>query len=369
MSDLTTPAANAIMLPTSSAQLPASVPNSSGKGGFSSIMNDREPRAGEKSRSAGPVRQDDAASGKDLPEKDEQVDPALAWLFGPTMMAPAAAPLPAPAIASTDFGGALKATPEGAPNVLIALEIPQTEPDVEVQAKLGVNIGRVPVPPLPFATPARETGAVHQAIKLPLLQFSFLPDRAVNAQPVTAALPVLSAQAITAEISRGDDDDPRSALTVQTPMLSQPTSDASAAPLGDAQRQMLDFGRSDWPQKMIDHIEALRDNANANDTSIRLRPEALGRVDIALRTHDGGAISVRFTAEQPVTHGLLVDATPQLAAAAVARGIRLSGTSVDLAGQGDQRPHQQGRHARPIINHLADTQGDDNGAVWHGRIA
>ena len=141
------------------------------------------------------------------------------------------------------------------------------------------------------------------------------------------------------------------------------------APTGDAQRQTLDLGRQDWPQKMIDHIEALRDNANANDTSIRLKPEALGRVDIALRTHDGGAISVRFTAEQPTTRTLLVDAAPQLAAAAEARGIRLSGTSVDLGGQGDQRPHPQAERAQPITNRLADARGDDNQAVDDGRIA
>ncbi|MBS0479249.1 MAG: flagellar hook-length control protein FliK, partial [Proteobacteria bacterium] len=145
------------------------------------------------------------------------------------------------------------------------------------------------------------------------------------------------------------------------------------APMADAQRQMLDMGRQDWPQKMIDHIEALRDNANANDTSIRLKPEALGRVDIALKTHDDGAISVRFTAEQPATRTLLVDATPQLSAAAEARGIRLSGTSVDLSGQGDQRPQPQSNQApdraRPAANRLAPSRGDDNQTVDDGRIA
>lgn len=41
----------------------------------------------------------------------------------------------------------------------------------------------------------------------------------------------------------------------------------------DARQQALDMGRHDWPQKMIDHIDALRDAANANDTSIRLVPD------------------------------------------------------------------------------------------------
>ena len=83
------------------------------------------------------------------------------------------------------------------------------------------------------------------------------------------------------------------------------------------------------------------------------KPEALGRVDVSLRTHDDGAISVRFAAEQPTTRTLLVDAAPQLAAAAEARGIRLSGTSVDLSGQGDHRPHPQVERQQNITNHLA----------------
>ena len=164
-------------------------------------------------------------------------------------------------------------------------------------------------------------------------------------------------------------DDPLSSLAPTTTHALQPTTAMPVAPAGDLQRQALDTGRQDWPQKMIDHIEALRDNANANDTSIRLKPEALGRVDIALRSHADGAISVRFTAEQPTTRTMLVDATPQLSAAAEARGIRLSGTSVDLTGQGDQRPQPQNERAQPITNRLAMPRGDDNQAVEDGRIA
>ena len=134
---------------------------------------------------------------------------------------------------------------------------------------------------------------------------------------------------------------PSSLTPATAALLARRRRAAPIAPTGDAQRQTLDLGRQDWPQKMIDHIEALRDNANANDTSIRLKPEALGRVDVSLRTHADGAISVRFTAEQPTTRTLLVDAAPQLAAAAEARGIRLSGTSVDLSGQGDHRPRPE----------------------------
>ena len=109
---------------------------------------------------------------------------------------------------------------------------------------------------------------------------------------------------------------------------------------------------------MIDRIETLRDNANANDTSIRLKPEALGRVDISLKTHADGAVSVRFTAEQPATRTMIADAQPQLQAAAEAKGIRLSGTSVDLSGSGTsgERASAAAVRASPkmISNNLAE---------------
>jgi flagellar hook-length control protein FliK len=123
---------------------------------------------------------------------------------------------------------------------------------------------------------------------------------------------------------------------------------------------------------MIDRIEALRDDANANDTSIRLKPEALGRVDVSLRTHADGAVSVHFAAEQPATRTLLADAAPQLNAAAEARGIRLAGTSVDLSGSGmtgGDRPRPQVELQQNVSNHLAASGGDDIQAVADGRIA
>lgn len=143
---------------------------------------------------------------------------------------------------------------------------------------------------------------------------------------------------------------------------------------GEAQQQALDMGRHDWPQKMIDHIDALRDAANANDTSIRLMPDALGRVDVAIRHQGDGAITVHFTAEQAATRALIADAQPQLSAAAEAKGIRLSGTSVDLNGsgqgqnQGGDQARQQFELRRTIHNHLAQGE-DDTTAVDDGRIA
>jgi hypothetical protein len=367
MSDLTTSAASSIALPASAAPPSANAPHSSSSGGFCQVMNDKEFKPRVKTPSGEGERQGDTATGNDLPEKDKDVDPALAWLFGPPpVLVPVPTPPPAP---TAELPVTLEAAPDIAPDVLMASGAPATKPEtIAPQGSCDVISAKPDMPPLPVAAPVVQSDAGPQPIKLPLLQPQLPADRAANAQPIAAALPALFALAMTAERNKRDDD-PISSPTPAATSPSQPTTTLAIAPTGDAQRQTLDLGRQDWPQKMIDHIEALRDNANANDTSIRLKPEALGRLDIALRTHTDGAISVRFTAEQPTTRTLLADAAPQLAAAAEARGIRLSGTSVDLSGQGDRRPHPQAERAQPITNRLADPRGDDNQAVDDGRIA
>ena len=88
---------------------------------------------------------------------------------------------------------------------------------------------------------------------------------------------------------------------------------------------------------MIDHIEMLRDDANARDTRIRLAPDALGTVDVALR-RDGDAVHVRFSSVNEATRLVLGDAQPRLAALAEARGVRIAGSSID-GGAGDPWGH------------------------------
>jgi len=161
-------------------------------------------------------------------------------------------------------------------------------------------------------------------------------------------------------------------LTAAATLLTPADAAQLVAKPGQAERQALDMGRQDWPQKMIDRIEALRDDANANDTSIRLKPDALGRIDVSLRTHADGAVTVRFAAEQPTTRALLADAAPQLNAAAEARGIRLTGTSVDLSGSGmagGDRPRPQAEVRQDSKNRLATGADDEIRAVDDGRVA
>lgn len=117
---------------------------------------------------------------------------------------------------------------------------------------------------------------------------------------------------------------------------------ASAAPAIADQRPLvtaprpLDTLREDWPQRLIDRVEAARDAANAADTRIRLVPEALGKIDIALR-QEGSTLHVHFTAEQAATRDLLNDAQPRLAELAAARGLQLGQAGVGTGAQGGGR--------------------------------
>lgn len=368
MSGLTSSAASTIALPVKAAPPSVNAPNASNQGGFCEVMNDKKFKIAPKDAKDGD-RQDDAATGKELPDKDKDVDPALAWLFGPPQATlPPPAPTPAPVTGTAVVTPEL--APEVAPDVPTAAALPEAKPaPVEPQGMCDVDVVKPRMFALPDVAPAAQPDAAPQPIKLPPIQprmpdIATAPAAAPAAAPV--ALPALLALSMT---DRTDRDDKAMPSISPLAALAQPATTLPIAPTGDVQRQMLDLGRQDWPQKMIDHIEALRDNANANDTSIRLKPEALGRVDIALKTHADGAISVRFTAEQPTTRTMLVDATPQLSAAAEARGIRLSGTSVDLSGQGDQRSQPQTDRAQPITNRLADARAEDIEAVDDGRIA
>ncbi|WP_277970519.1 flagellar hook-length control protein FliK [Sphingomonas echinoides] len=112
-------------------------------------------------------------------------------------------------------------------------------------------------------------------------------------------------------------------------------------PTGDAQRAPLDLTQDSGVQRMIDHIEVLRDGADSRDTRIRLVPDALGSVDVAVR-QVGERIHVSFTAEHEATRALIADAQPRLTELAAERGVRIAGTSVatDASPGGSQSATQ-----------------------------
>ena len=143
-----------------------------------------------------------------------------------------------------------------------------------------------------------------------------------------------------------------------------------AAAVASPQQPPLDMGQRHWPAQMIARIEALRDAADAVDTSIRLIPDALGTIDVSLHRDDSG-VHVHLAAEQVATRALLADAQPRLADLAVERGLKLAQTSVDSGSWGGttggdpHRPHQRpGQPRAPVRTALRfavpDAQSSDD---------
>jgi flagellar hook-length control protein FliK len=405
---------------------PSGVPNLAA---FLDMMADQAaPATGE--QSALPERQGDAEPGNSLPDEDQDEptgDPALAWLMSglpgatpqplpvalpkfqpgsipvaasvpqdatvpslpgadatPVATAPAAAQ-PQSSTAVTDLNAAPQPVQQQpvTPIANLVQPLPATAPaDLSATPAAAVvatdAAPAVAQPAVDIAKPRAPIPVAVDPTRLPTPLATALNNaRTVTASPAiastvrtAAAMPAMFALAAGRREER--DGDTTGSPTLAGAALLQPTDAAKLiAQPGEMQRQTLDMGRQDWPQQMIDRIETLRDNVDANDTSIRLKPEALGQIDVSIRSHADGAVSVRFTAEQPAARALIADAQPQLAAAAEARGIRLSGTSVDLAGSGQgggDRSRPQAEANRNTSNRLASS-GDDITADSDGRIA
>jgi flagellar hook-length control protein FliK len=166
-------------------------------------------------------------------------------------------------------------------------------------------------------------------------------------QAFATALAALSTQASMRAQARDDDSDnasqpiggfaaPTASTLLQTAVQQVAAGDQAA----------LDPRQDRGLHGMIDHIEMLRDDANARDTRIRLTPDALGTVDVALR-RDGDAVHVRFSSANEATRLVLNDAQPRLAALAEARGVRIAGSSIDSGTGGGGQPQPQPRAESP----------------------
>lgn len=159
-------------------------------------------------------------------------------------------------------------------------------------------------------------------------------------QPASQAFAAAIA-AVHAQPHRDEQDpaDPRTPFAIAAAALEAVHTPAAVPATGDARHTALDLRQDTGLQGMIDHIEVLRDNADAGDTRIRLIPDALGAVDVSVRK-DGDRVHVHFNAENAASARLLSDAQPRLADLAEARGVKLGQTSVDSnAGQSRQQPN------------------------------
>ncbi len=131
----------------------------------------------------------------------------------------------------------------------------------------------------------------------------------------------------------------------------------------------IDTRREDWTRTLIDRIDAVQDVSNARDTRIRLIPDALGKIDVALH-RQGDTLHVQFTAEVAATRVLLADAQPRLAELADARGLRLGQAAVDGGGQNPgQQSSRQPTPSSPVSNRITSASIEGEGDQSDDRIA
>jgi len=191
-------------------------------------------------------------------------------------------------------------------------------------------------PAEPTAATAPRIAAHSDTPRFAIAAAALVSDPAtITAQPArqafATALAALSVRAALRDDDRGEPPQPIAGLAAPTAdtLLRSAVQQAAAS-----DQAALDPRHDRGLHGMIDHIEMLRDDANARDTRIRLTPDALGTVDVALR-RDGDALHVRFSSANEATRLVLGDAQPRLAALAEARGVRLAGSSIDAGTPGD----------------------------------
>jgi len=222
----------------------------------------------------------------------------------------------------------------------------------------------------PIARRAVDTPASAPTAMPPVTRIAAVPVADVAPVVVDAVLRDSDAQAPRAR----RDDDPAISTTggIAAP-------DAAVlrpvAPTAHAASPALDTRQPQWVEGMIDRITTLREASGTNngETRIRLSPDALGDVEVAIRTGDDGKLHVHFNSDNADAGRLLAEAQPRLVQMAEARGLKLGGMQVDVGTQ--QQPQQSQRQAQdqgnpaPRAPRTATRQADTQTTRSDDRIA
>jgi len=326
-------------------------------GAFEQVSDEAKPEPSAAAPEDQP-RQDDAATGNALPLPDVVPDAAFVWQ--PIGATPAPTPAVSPPVARIIDATSMQPTSVQRPTFAQSQPQAATPAPIEPQPILPaapIQAGGTPatqltaaimaaIPPVktvvqtPVDTPATDAPRWTTPDTAPVTLAVAQPD-VVQPQPGTVepAAMVFGA-AIQAATKKREEPDTLAAPS-DTPLTPVGAAAAHEIKVADAQQAPLDMRQDRWPHAMIERIEMLRDAADAVDTRIRLVPDALGAIDVSLKT-DGDTMRVHFNAEQAATRTLLADAQPRLAELAEARGLKLSQGSL-----GDSSAQQQRAPATP----------------------
>lgn len=282
----------------------------------------------------------------------------------PPAISVVATPLAATSASAAAVPAVVSAPPPTEPPAVVP---PTTAPAPQV----GRDMQWAVVKPAPPPSPAEPVVTVPLPVATP----------PASATPVLASLPPIVAgpalQVFGAAMSAAVHREKPEAVLLDPTSAAAPIASATApvaAPAGADAQPMLDLRQERWPQAMVAHIERLRDAADATDTRIRLIPDALGTIDVAVK-RDGDTVHVQFSADQAATRALLQDAQPKLAQIAEERGLRLGQTGVDGGAAGStaqqRQPSPQPQRDATTSPSLrgATTTTEDTDAADTGRLA
>ncbi|MFN3433927.1 MAG: flagellar hook-length control protein FliK [Sphingomonas sp.] len=253
---------------------------------------------------------------------------------------PQPAQAPSPASRAADVRATPASQPTATPVIAVAAPVAVAGAAVAPTAIAAVD-APVAAEPLQRAVFAREVSA-------PTRQTVALRPRAEAPLQPAAGLTAPASQVFGAAMHAAGADERRTASAsepvIETPTITvaAPVETRPATPVADAAQPVLDMREQAWPGTMIDHIERLRDAANANDTRIRLVPDALGAIDVAVKTV-GGALHVRFAADDASTRAMLDEARPKLAAIAEERGLTIATSVVEPSAAAQAQGQTQGQ--------------------------
>ena len=345
---------------------------------------------------ATPLRASENGSAKQPGETPPPADPALASVQPVPASVVAAQPFPPPesGLAATlpPPADVIAAPSPVAVSMAVTADTPPPVRIARIAAAPGlvVPIARLPVsvsPKLPSDPIAAAPSLVIPIAQLPVPGSPILPARpaaagetiaappdtsATPAKPVAPAMPTtggaLAAAAVhvatlTQDAERRGDGEPRrepdrsapslDATDLASPpaALAGPAATVAPAPQATASQPIadavLDTRDPTWMRTLVDKIVEAHDANGGRAITMKLRPDALGAIEVSLR-RDAGQLHVVITAADPAARNLLADAHPQLAALATDRGLGLASTTVSGAdagptdagagGQPDQRP-------------------------------
>jgi flagellar hook-length control protein FliK len=327
---------------------PASAKGSDAPAAFGALFDDASQAPATGANGLPEDRQGEADDGKTLPDKDEAADPnapdpRLMWLPFALPPVPVATPVEAAAALPQ-----IAATTAQATDVTAQPDAPdQIAGDTAASDRLVAMFN---------------AAQADKAAKL-------APPAPVVAEAAAATTPTLGA-AIDSFLQPLREDRKKPVfepLAASTSLTTESVLRHAVQATGDAKNVPLDLRNDQGLQHMIDRIETLRDDANANDTRIRLVPDALGGVDVAVK-RAGDALHVSFTTDTEHARALIAEAQPRLVELAEARGVRIADASVQTGTGNDrsaqqpfqQQPRQASRPASATgLSTPIETTGDD----------